>query len=174
MTADEALERLLKSFRQYYDIKRENVPAPFSAEAEFHSCEEGYFLVKKAVISEAESNEYIFFYAAESLSAQDVKRLDEIAWEEGMRRINPHKNHKNSDISVFFLAENISADAFKEVKKLKRYKSYNYSLHGYTHYKTVAFDTTTGALAYNRLGSEKKKLFGIMIKELNNNQEGRK
>ena len=168
MTAQASLERLLKSFRQYYDIKTEDILSPFSAEAEFHSCETGYFLVKKAVISEAESNEYVFFYTAQELSAEDVSRLGQIAWDEGLKRINPHKDHKNSDVTVFFLAENVSDEAFKAVKKHKRYKSYNHSLHGFSHYKAVAFDTTTGDLAYNRMGAEKKKLFGIMIKELKN------
>ena len=166
MTAAAALERLLKSFCQYYDVKTEGAVAPFCAEAEFHSCEEGFFLMKKAVISEAESNEYVFFSATENLNDADVDRIAEIAWNEGLSRIKPHKDHKNSDISVFFLSEDITKEAFKAVKKLKRYKSYNHSFHGFTHFKAVAFETTTGEIASNRLGSEKVKLFSIMIKEL--------
>ena len=166
MTSNEALERLLRSYMQYYNVKTEAALPPFSAEAEFHSCEKGYFLMKKAEISEAESNEYIFFYTADSLEAADVRRIGDIAWEEGLGRVEPHKDHKNSDIAVVFLAEKISKDAFKEVKKDKRYKSYKYTFHGWSHYQNIAFETTTGNIAHNRMGSHMKKLFGIMIGEL--------
>lgn len=169
MTSAEALERLLKSYVQYYNIKTENVLPPFSAEAEFHSCEKGYFLTKKAEISEAESNEYIFFFTAQHLSAQDVQRSGDAAWLEGLARVEPHKDHKSSDIAVVFLAESIDDEAFKAVKKDKRYKSYRHTFHGWSHYRAIAFETTTGRIAHNRMGSHMKKLFGIMSDELKEN-----
>ena len=169
MTSNEALERLLRSYVQYYDIKRENILPPFAAEAEFHSCEKGYFLTKKAEISEAESNEYIFFYTTASLGPEDVKRAGDTAWKEGLARVEPHKDHKSSDIAVVFLADRISAEAFKAVKKDKRYKSYRHTLHGWSHFRTIAFETTTGNLAHNHMGSHMKNLFSIMVNELKNN-----
>ena len=71
MLASEALERILKSYVRYYDINRDTPLEPFAAEAEFHSLEKGYILSKKAVISESESNEYIFFHTSEKLNADD-------------------------------------------------------------------------------------------------------
>ena len=48
MTAKEALEKLLPSFVRYYNIKTEEVAEPFSAEAEFYTHDESYFLFKEA------------------------------------------------------------------------------------------------------------------------------
>ena len=61
MNTTEILEKLLRSYSVYYDIQRENVTEPFAAEANFHTHDEQYFLVRSATISEAESNEYVYF-----------------------------------------------------------------------------------------------------------------
>ena len=65
MTATEALEVLLKSYKRYYNVKTEEVVSPFSAEAAFHSHGEQYFLVKSARLSEADAHEYVFFATAD-------------------------------------------------------------------------------------------------------------
>ena len=57
----EALDKLLPSFRRYYNVKTEDVAAPFVAEAVFQSHNEQYFLIKSARISEANSNEFAYF-----------------------------------------------------------------------------------------------------------------
>ena len=48
MTKSEALEKVLLSFKRYYNIKQEDVTEPFAAEAEFRTHDEHYFLVKSA------------------------------------------------------------------------------------------------------------------------------
>ena len=67
MTLQETLDKILPSFQRYYDIIREDVPAPFSAVAEFHSHDEQYFLIKSARLSESDSHEYIYFATVETL-----------------------------------------------------------------------------------------------------------
>ena len=112
MTAREALPGLLKSFVRYYDIKKEGVQPPFAAEAEFHSHEEQFFLVKQAKLSESESKEFVFFAVTEHLTAQLLKQLDETAWETGMSRVVPHDGHRNSDVVLFILADTIDHRTF--------------------------------------------------------------
>ena len=48
LTPGEALERVLRSYQTYYNIKTEAVEPPFAAEAIFGSHNEQYFLIKKA------------------------------------------------------------------------------------------------------------------------------
>ena len=67
MTASEALEKLLPSYMAYYNIKREDVTAPFTAEAEFYTHDESYFLIKEAKMNESESREFVFFKAIDHL-----------------------------------------------------------------------------------------------------------
>lgn len=159
MTVDEALETLLKSYRRYYNIKTEDVPEPFVAEAAFHTHDEQYFLVKSATLAEADAHEYVFFATAQDLDLQKLQSFDKCAWEEGMKRVIPHANHRSTDIVLVLLAEQISADSREYIKKLKRYKSYRYTLQGWSHYLVVALETSTGDFFCNRRGRNLKKLF---------------
>ena len=159
MTVDETLAKLLKSYRRYYNIDTENAPEPFAAMAVFHTHDEQFFLVKAATLAEAEANEYVFFAAAAHIGLEDMRRLDEAAWAEGMSRVVPHANHRSTDIVLIVLAEQIDADAADYLKKCRRYKSYRHTLQGWSHYSTVAMETSTGSFFCNRRGKNLKKLF---------------
>ena len=159
MTATEALDTLLRSYVQYYDVIREDVEPPFAAEAQFHSHEEQYFLIKSARISEADSHEYVFFAAEESMDLAGVNALDETAWSRGMARVKPHKDHRNSDVTLVILAEHIAPEAMAAIKKLKHYQSYRFGFQGWSNYRVIALETSSGSLTCNRLGQSLKKLF---------------
>lgn len=159
MTVDETLSTLLNSYRRYYNIKTENVAKPFAAEAIFHTHDEQYFLVKAARLAEADAHEYVFFVTADEIGLSNIKTLDETAWEEGLSRVVPHSNHRSTDIVLVLLAEHITEDAALYIKKVKRYKSYRYTLQGWSNYSVVAIETSTGNFFCNRRGKHLKKLF---------------
>ncbi len=163
MTKQEALDKILPAFQRYYNVIREDVPSPFVAAAEFHSHNEQYFLVKSARLSEADSHEYIYFAAEETLDLKRLDQLDTIAWETGCARVHPHPSHRNSDITLFILADHITEDAMKAIPKRKRYKSYSHSLQGWSHYRLVALELSSGHAAYNRQGQSLKKLVRTTI-----------
>ena len=163
MTANEALERLLPSYIRYYDILREDVEPPFAAEARFHSHGETYVLVKSARISEADSHEYVYFYTAEELTADDVQKLCDTAWERGMSFVKPHSAHRNSDVTVILLADRAGAEALDAARKMKRSQSYRFGLQGWSVLRVVALETSSGTLAFNRQGQNLKKLFRNII-----------
>ncbi len=158
MTADEALQRLLRSYTQYYDVVREGVEPPFAAEARFHSHDEQYFLVKSARISESDSHEYVFFAVEEELDEARLRLLDEAAWSRGMERVRPHSAHKNTDVTLVVLAEGMTPGAEAAVKKLKRSKSYRFGLQGWSSYRAIALEVSSGRLAWNRMGRSLRKL----------------
>ena len=158
MTAREALPKLLRSYYRYYNVIEENVTAPFDAEAEFHSHEEQFFLFKQAKLSESESKEFVFFKTTQRLTLDQLQQLDELAWDIGMSRVNPHDGHRNSDVVLFILADVIDDDAKKAIKKLKRYQSYRHTLHGWSHYKVIAQEMSTDKAVFNRMGRPLKKL----------------
>lgn len=159
MTATEALEVLLKSYKRYYNVKTGDVVPPFTAEAAFHTHDEQYFLVKSATLSEADAHEYVFFATGQAMGLKDVKELDEKAWTEGLARVTPHPNHRSSDIVLIILAERLSQDAKDYIKAIKRYKSYRFTLQGWSNYSVVAMETSTGELSYNKRGKDLRKLF---------------
>lgn len=159
MTPNEALERLLPSYIRYYDVFRENVEPPFAAEARFHSHGETYVLVKSARISEADSHEYVYFAVEQELTAARLEELDAAAWERGTGFVKPHSAHRNSDVTLIILAERISPEVMADVKKRKHYQSYRFGLQGWSSYRLVALETSSGTLACNRQGRDLKKLF---------------
>ena len=160
MTSKQALQTLLKSYWRYYNVKDEGVEAPFDAEAEFVSKDEQYFLVKSAKLGESNSFEYIYFAAVEHLTLALAQELDEAAWSRGIARVEPKPNHRNSDVHLVVLADTMDADAAKFLKKLRRYESYKHTFWGWSHYRVIALETSSGRLTCNRMGQILKKLFG--------------
>lgn len=149
---------LLNSYVAYYNVTQENVTPPFQAEAEFHSHEEQFFLVKAAKLSESESKEFVFFGVTDCLTLEQAKEMDQVAWETGLSRVKPHNGHRNSDVVLFILADTIEEDARKYLKKLRRYQSYRHSLHGWSHYRVIAQEMSTEKPVFNRMGRGLKKL----------------
>lgn len=164
MTVNEIIDKLLRSFQVYYNVKKEDVEPPFVAEAEFHTHDEQFFLVKSAVFAEAESREYIYFAAEKILDETLLLHLDKAAWESGMKRVKPHKDHRNTDVSLFIVAEKISGEAFQKIPKLRHYQSYHLGLQGWSHYRLVAIEQSSGRAVYNRFGQSYKKLIRNIIK----------
>ena len=164
MNAVEALEKLLPSYMAYYNIERENVTAPFNAEAEFYTHDESYFLIKEAKMNESESREFVFFKAMDHLDVDTLKQMDEIAWNTGMSRVVLSKIHYSTDVALVIMADTIDADAVKLIKKLKHHKSYCFNFKGFSRYRLIALETSTGKITYNHLGGELKKLVRNILK----------
>lgn len=159
MSPSDALSVLLKSYAGYYDVRTEDVEPPFAAEAAFHSHDEQYFLVKAAKLSEAESHEYVFFAVGEDLTLEDVRKLDETAWQRGTSRARPHGSHRSTDVALVILARRLAPEAMDYIKRVKHYQSYRLTLHGWSHYRAVALETSTGTLSCSSRGQDLKKLF---------------
>ncbi len=154
-----AHERIFRPFERYYTISRENIEAPFIAEAEFHSHNEQYFLLKSAKLSEFDSNEYVFFAEEKNLSKSRLLQLDSIAWERGLLRIAPAYGNMNSDITLVVSADSIEDEAAVYVKKLRHYKSYAFGFKGWSNYKVIVLEASSDRVFSNRMGKVFKKLF---------------
>lgn len=158
MNNNEILEKLFCSFQVYYDVRQEGIAPPFVAEAVFQTHDEQFFLVKSAVISEAESREYVYFASVECLDLETLLELDKSAWTRGMEKVRPHGSHRNTDVALIIVAEKITEDAFAQVSKLRHYQSYRLGFHGWSNYRLVAIEQSSKRAAYNRLGKSFKKL----------------
>ena len=92
MDLQNALDKLLPAFQGYYTLKTEQIKAPFQAEATFRSRNEQYFLLKSARISEADSNEFVYFHTTDYLDSPTLADLDSCAWERGIGQVRPDVN----------------------------------------------------------------------------------
>ena len=145
MNRNEAMEKILNSFTRYYNVKTSDVEQPFYAEAEFHA-------------HGIDSNEYAFFASVDSLDEKRLSELDKTAWERGLSRIKPYYGHRNSDVTLFVLADSVSDGAAKTAKKIRHYKSYYFSIYGWSHYKLAICDCSTGKCTFNRMGRDLRKI----------------
>ena len=166
MTSDEVLEKLLRSYRDYYNINTEDPLEPFAAEAVFSSHEEGYWLFKKAKTSEADSHEYVYFYTAGHITLEDVKKLESVSWEDGMSRVRPNSTHRNSDVALILIGEEIDDDAFEAVKKMSNYKSYKWRFNGWSDFRSGALDISRKRFTCNRKGDNMKKMLKALVNNL--------
>ena len=159
MFAAEALEKVLQMYGQYYTVRREDAAAPFLAEAESSVTDELLSGFKTVKISSAVSREIVFFAAEEELTAERAQFLAERAWEEGLPRVQPGPEHRNTDIILVILTDALPAEAAAVLKKFRRSKNYLFTFHGWSVLRLVAIETPSGKLVHNRMGQNLKNLF---------------
>lgn len=156
--SDAALERVLASYEAYYTVRREGVPAPFAAEAEFHAHGEKYFLSKLAKYAEIDSHEYVFFAVEPVLTPERVRELSIRAWEEGIARVQPGPNHRATDVLLIILTGDLSREAQKAIRRTRFAKSYLLGFRGYSHFRMAAMEPATLITAHNNMGEGLAKL----------------
>ena len=163
MDSKTVLEKLLDSFKRYYDLNTENPVSPFVATAEFHSHTEQYMLLKIAHLSDIYTHEYVYFALEDELSAGRLAELAELAWNDGISKVKPIEGHKTSDVTLIVLAEKTCGEVLKSCKKIKKHKSYNFTFRGWSDLRLAVMDLSCGSFAVNRLAGHLKKVFKQII-----------
>ena len=158
MDSFNALKKLLPAFSQYYTLKETDITPPFSAEAEFRSHNEQYFLVRAAHIADIISNEFVYFAALDDLDSGKLQELAGAAWQAGLAKVHPHEGHRNSDVTLIILTSHIKPETKNQIKKIKFYKSYKFSLHGWSHFKLAVAELDSQEIYFNRFGKDYRKL----------------
>ena len=154
-----ALEELCKAYSGYYTINRESPAEPFAAEAEFRMHDEQYFLIKAAKYTEYDSNEFVYVALPEHLDPQSFAELDARAWELGTKKVEPKKNHRNSDVTLIILTDAMDPETETLVRKAKHYQSYGFlGLRGWSHYRVIVYDLSKGQLTHNRMGENLREI----------------
>lgn len=165
MTSNEALQKLLPSYKEYYDLITEDVLPPFKAEAKFVSHVEQYFLVHAAKLSDIDSTEHIYFAAEENLSFEKLSELAKTAWEDGLKSVVPYYGHRNSDVSVIVFTDNADAEVLKNCRKVRYSKTYKFMLHGWSNFKLVVVDLKSKKTVSNNQGAETKDFIKKFLKK---------
>ncbi len=157
ITPNEALEQLLPSYQRYYDVSHEQ-HGLFAATARFYSRGEGYLLVRAAKMWEMESNEFVYFLTADTLSDEQLNACVEEAWDDAMPQVQPSASHRNSDVTIVILAQTLSRETRKALKRFHRSQSYHHGMHGWSNLRLGAIELSDGTVSTNRHGADLKKL----------------
>jgi len=163
LSPQEALERVLLSYVRYYDISREG-QEPFSATAQFHSHGESYILVKKAKVWDMDSHEYVYFYAADSISAEKLSELETLAWEKTLPQVKPSSIHRNSDAILIILVPELNEELRKSIRRMKHSVSYKGGFNGWSDFQVCAYELSTGTTTANRRGRDLRELLRNIFK----------
>ena len=155
------IEDLKGSYAIYYDLKNneDETQLPLEFIAEFHSKEEGYFLVRKAQVWSSDANEFVYVFSAPSFDAETVNKCVDFALEHGLAKVVPHKQHHYSNVIAVFVADQMPRDIRKIVEKRRFSKSYKMSLYGFSLLKTGYVDLSCEEYGSNAEGHDLTKFF---------------
>ena len=156
MDPDRIFENIIDAYAGYYDIKREGAASPFDAEAFLSNEAEQYFLVKAAKVASVNSYEYVFFIRKDDLRPEELIELDKRAWEEGMSRVKPDGDHKNTDVSLIVVTQKAAGDIPQVIKSLNHSRNYKFGLLGFSNYRLVVIEAGAQTVHTNRRGRELK------------------
>ena len=163
MSTDETLSALLPLFENYYNVNTDLCTEPFAAEAVFESHSEQYYLVKAAKVADVNMNEYVYFAKCDRLEADDFQRYDQAAWETGTAKVVPSSDHRSTDVTLIIVSDTIDDKVKKLIKKTRHYKSYKWGFNGWSNYRLVAIECSSGKAIYNHQGRSLKKLVGNIL-----------
>ena len=156
-------EKVLEdSFSAYYniypDVEFHGLPLVYKCE--YFSRSEKFWLTKKMVMYANETNEYAYIFSAPEFDTDSVNRCVDLALEDMLPLVKPHKEHQYTNCKVIFLADSLSKDVIKTVKKRKFTKSYGkLSLEGYTTLHVAAVDMSLSKTYTNPAAHEMVKYF---------------
>lgn len=154
-----ALDKLLNVYSHTCDIYRdvEVEDGSFPAAAFYYLRDENYLLSKKHVLSAVEQHEYLYFFLTDHLDEQTLQEQIERSKKAGLSHVKPHKDHMFSNVGLVVLANTISPEAKKLIKKTRFRKNYRLSFYGWTEYQLAAMETSTNCFFSNPAGSEARK-----------------
>ena len=166
---DTFLEVLKDSYSAYYSIHDNpaelGTELPLSFRADYAARDERYWLTKSVKMWGNEKNEYAYIFTADSFTPELAERCVEWAWEDGIPRVKPHSEHQCTNVKVIFIADSVSPETEKAVKKMSRTKNYRFGLHGYSNLLAGITDLGTEKTVTNTEGHELvpffKKLFAV-------------
>lgn len=156
-TRGAAIERLLKSYRTYYDIHMQEDETPIAARCDFFEHSEKYVLSKKAELWSADNEEFLYIVDIPHLTLELYEKWRDYIQEDGMQRVKPGPGHMASYITPVFICDTCDEDARKALKKCRIYKSFHFSLHGWMDHHTALVELSTGQIDGNLGGRHTAK-----------------
>ncbi len=140
-TREQAVQRLLESYRAYYNITLfEEEQKPLTALCEFFEHAEKYVLTRKANLWSAESEEFLYLIETEHLTKDIFEKYRDYAYEDGMGRAHIGPGHMYTYITPIFVCDTCDEDARRALKKCRIYKSFQFSLHGWMDFHTAVLE----------------------------------
>lgn len=188
---ENAVERLLKSYRRFYNITRfdggisppldegrnlrEAVKlSPFredernglAAVCEYYEKTGQHLFLKSNEIWSANQEEFIFLFTADHLTADLFERCRDYAYNAGMEMAHIGSGHMYTYVSPVFICGKVDDAARKAVENCRIYKTFRFSLHGWLEFHTGCLDMEKRSLYFNKSGRCMEKNLKNIFQEL--------
>lgn len=142
---EEAMEKILEVYSRWYILYKEMTTASGGVDSsdapnpEITLVQSGrmdeeegqYLMSRRAMIWEAESHEYVYFFDVAHLTKADVEKALAESYERGMQCIVPGPKHRCSYIATVIVADTADAEAINYIKKFTKRENFKMSLHGW-------------------------------------------
>lgn len=152
-TRDEVINRLLDSYRTYYNITiYDNERLPLRALCEYYEQAEGFILSRKANLWTAKSEEFIFLYEMPVLTTALFEQCLQDAQSSGMKLAHIGAGHMYTYITPVFVCSSCEPDALRALEKCSIHKTFLFSFHGWMDVRLAACLTDTQSVAVNKAG----------------------
>ena len=153
---EQLLDRLLRAHEGYFDVQENHSFAgrTFPGYAEFHAHGEGYVLVKRAKLWEADRHQYLFFDTLEHLDASALDAQVGFMRQHGLDKVTLAPNHMSSDICLILIADSIDEDAALRLRRTRFRKNFKLGLQGWSDLKIAAVDLAAQRIVTNAAGRE--------------------
>lgn len=136
MTREEILDRLLKSYRTYYNITMSGPEqAPLAARCDYFEHNEKYVVSRKANLWSTDGEEFLYLFNVPHLTREIYEKCKNQAYKDGMGRLNIGPGHMCSFITALIVCDSCDEDAAAALKKSRIHKSFHFSLRGWMDYR---------------------------------------
>lgn len=153
---EKVVDRLLQSYSTYYDIETCD-DQDLVAKASFHSRGEKYLLTRSVNLWSVEDNEYVFVYAGDHLSREDMERAVRTSSDTGLGMIEPGPEHRSSMITTILIYDKIDGNCAESIKKFREHRNFGFMLRGWMDHRVAALETSTSTIVSNRAGRDVAK-----------------
>ncbi len=119
--------------------------------AEFNQRNTKYFATKKIEIYSFSNNEHIFFYDTAVFDSNELEFIKDFLVRNVKSILHIDDEHMSSIITMIVLADEVSEEAKKLVKKFKYNKSFKLGLNGWVNSKLIVISKSENIAFENKL-----------------------
>lgn len=178
-TVESAAERLLSSFRAYYNVKEYDEAEkeakaqglPLRAFCEYYEKSQKYVLSQKAELWSENSEEFLFLFQMDRLTQEAFEKCRDYAHEEGMKLAHIGPGHMYTYVTPIFVCNTCEEDARRALKKCRIFKSFRFSFHGWMDLHAAVLEVQNNHISSNAGGRSVEK---VMKKVLFNSNKKRR
>lgn len=163
-TIDAALDRLLESYRRYYNILPvEDGKSGLVAVCEFYERSEKFVLSRKAELWSANCEEFLYLYRADCLTEALLETILAFVREDGLSRAHIGPGHMYTYLTPVILCNTCTDGARKALRRCRFYRSFRLGLHGWVDLHAAALEVATNTISTNKSGRCVEKVLKTVL-----------